>query len=70
MNVLLPSETFLAVDPDIMLLVLAVLVIVIYVGRFLLNLAWSLIVMLITVVVSFYAVAIVLSMLSLVFMLV
>lgn len=70
MNVVLPLEAFLAVDTDIMLLVLAVLVIVIFVGRFLLNLAWRLIVMLITVVVSFYAVTIVLSVLSLVFILV
>lgn len=70
MNIVLPLEAFLAVDTDIMLLVLAVLVIVIFVGRFLLNLAWRLIVMLITVVVSFYAVTIVLSVLSLVFILV
>lgn len=53
-------ESALAADPSLVLLVLAVLVVVIFLGRFLLNLAWRLVMMTTTVVVAFYAVTVVL----------
>lgn len=55
-----PMEAALAADSSLVLLVLAVVVVVILVGRFLLNLAWRLVVMTIAAVVAFYAVTVVL----------
>lgn len=56
----IPLEAFLAADPSMVLLVLAVLVVVILLGRFLLNLAWRLIVMTTAAIVTFYVVTVVL----------
>lgn len=60
MNEVVPYEAFLAADPSLVLLVLATLVVVILVGRFLLNLAWRLVVITTAAIVTFYAVTVVL----------
>ncbi|MEM4781742.1 MAG: hypothetical protein QXG03_09320 [Halalkalicoccus sp.] len=56
----IPAEAALAADPSMVLLVLAVLVVVVLVGRFLLNLAWRLVVMTTAGILAFYAVTVVL----------
>ncbi|ADJ14159.1 hypothetical protein [Halalkalicoccus jeotgali] len=56
----IPMEAALAADSSMALLVLAALVVVILVGRFLLNLAWRLVAMTTVAIVAFYAVTVVL----------
>ncbi len=56
----IPLEAFLAADPSMVLLVLAALVVVVLVGRFLLTLAWRLVAMTTAAIVAFYAVTVVL----------
>ncbi len=56
----IPLEAALAADPSMVLLVLAALVVVILVGRFLLNIAWRLVVLTTVAIVVFYAVTVVL----------
>lgn len=59
MDEAVPMEAFLASDSSI-LLVLAVLAVVLLVGRFLLRLAWRLVAVTSVAVVTFYAVTVVL----------
>lgn len=54
MNTSIPPETLLAADPSMLLLALVVLVVLIFVGRFLFNLAWRLVALTTVVVVAFY----------------
>lgn len=53
-------EAFLAADLSMILFVLAVLVVVIFIGRFLLDLAWRFVLLTIAVIVAFYVVTVVL----------
>lgn len=54
MDAPVPSEALFTGDPSLVLLVLAVLVVVLFVGRFLLNLAWRLVLLTTAAVVAFY----------------
>ncbi|KYH26036.1 hypothetical protein HAPAU_11260 [Halalkalicoccus paucihalophilus] len=60
MDTQVPLEAALAADSSLVLLVLAVLVVVVLVGRFLLKLAWRLVAMTTVGIVVFYAVTVVL----------
>lgn len=56
----MPMEATLVGDPSMVLLVLAVLAVVVLVGRFLLKLAWRFVAMTTAAIVAFYAVTVVL----------
>lgn len=60
MDTQVPVEAALAADSSLVLLVLAVLVVVVLVGRFLLKLAWRLVAMTTVGIIAFYTVTVVL----------
>ncbi|MCL7417142.1 MAG: hypothetical protein M8354_04810, partial [Halalkalicoccus sp.] len=60
MDTQVPLEAALAADSSLVLLVLAVVAVVVLVGRFLLKLAWRLVAMTTVGIIVFYAVTVVL----------
>lgn len=60
MDSTMPYEAAITADPSMVLLVLAALVVVLFVGRFLLKLAWRLVAMTTVGIITFYAVTVVL----------
>lgn len=56
----IPLEAALAADSSMVLLVLAALVVVVLIGRFLLRLAWRLVAVTTAAIIAFYAVTVVL----------
>ncbi|MDL5362248.1 hypothetical protein [Halalkalicoccus sp. NIPERK01] len=56
----IPLEAALAADSSMVLLVLAALVVVVLIGRFLLRLAWRLVAVTTAAILAFYAVTVVL----------